>query len=105
MIKTNESLGVSFELPDRLTVDQLDDYQQRIGKYLNDYKSAFLSNARYKAIVYTAAVEAGLLTNWQSETMPETNLSEIGQADARVILFVGDEVEKYITSYTTISPN
>jgi hypothetical protein len=105
VIKTNASLGVSFALPDRLTVDQLDDYQQHIGRYLSDYKDTFLSTARYRAMVYSAAVESGMIADWQCAAMPELRPAEVGQADARVINFVGLAVEDYITAYTTISPN
>lgn len=105
MVKAHEALGVSFELPDRLTVDQLDEYQRRIGGYLAEYKEAFLSTMRYRAMVYSAAVEAGLISNWQSDTMPNAKPADVGSADARVISFVGSEVEAYITSYTAISPN
>lgn len=105
MLKASEQLQVSFELPDRLTVDQLDEYQRRIGGYLSDYKAAFLSTVRYRAMVYSAAVEAGLITNWHSDTMPEVKPADVGAADARVISFVGGEVDSYITAYTAISPN
>jgi hypothetical protein len=105
VIKEREALGVSFELPDRLTVDQLDNYQQCIGQYLNNYKDQFLSNTRYRAMIFAAAVEAGLISQWQSSTMPTLEIDEVGQADAQVILYVGKEIEDYITAYTTISPN
>ena len=105
MIKTNVSLGVSFALPDRLTVDQLDDYQTRIGEYLSAYKNTFLSTARYRAMAYSAAVESNLIADWTCEAMPELRPADVGQADARVIGFVGKEVDDYITAYTTISPN
>ena len=105
MIKTSDKLGVSFELPDRLTVDQLDDYQKRIGVYLSAYKDTFLSTTRYRAMTYSAAVESNLITAWQCEAMPELRPAEVGQADAQVINFVGYEVDQYITSYTAISPS
>lgn len=105
MIKTNASLGVSFALPDRLTVDQLDEYQRHVGKYLSDYKETFLSTTRYRAMTYSAAVESNIIAEWSCEAMPELRPADIGQADARVINFVGAEVDQYITSYTTISPN
>lgn len=105
MIKENKQLGVSFELPDRLTVDQLDEYQRRIGQYLADYKDGFLSTMRYRAMTYSAAIEAGLITNWQSDTMPEAKPADVGAADALVISYVGAEVDALITSYVSISPN
>lgn len=105
MIKTNARLGVSFELPDRLTVDQLDDYQQRIGKYLAAYKDTFLSTTRYRAMTYSAAVECNLIAEWKCETMPELRPAEVGQADAKVINYVGAEIDAWITAYTAISPN
>lgn len=105
MIKASASLGVSFALPDRLTVDQLDEYQRRIGGYLSTYKEPFLSTTRYRAMTYSAAVESNLIADWNCETMPELRPADVGQADARVINFVGSEVDAYITSYTAISPN
>lgn len=105
MLRKSESLGVSFDLPDRLTVDQLDEYQRRIGGYLADYKNGFLSTMRYRAMVYSAAVEAGLITNWQSDSMPDVKPADVGGADALVISFVGAEVEDYIKPYNTIPPN
>lgn len=105
MIKVSDKLGVSFKLPDRLTVDQLDDYQRHIGNYLAEYKDGFLSTMRYRAMVYSAAVEAGLITEWHSDSMPEVKPAEVGGADALVISFVGSEVEAYITTFTAISPN
>lgn len=105
MLKVSDKLGVRFELPDRLTVDQLDEYQRHIGGYLAEYKDTFLSTMRYRAMVYSAAVEAGLIANWQSDTMPEVKPADIGGADALVISFVGVEVESYIASYSTIPPN
>lgn len=105
MKKASEKLGVSFELPDRLTVDQLDDYQRRIGVYLSEYKDGFLSSMRYRAMIYAAAVEAGLIGSWECETMPDVKPADIGGADAQVINFVGSEVDAYITAYTAISPN
>ena len=105
MVKANEKLGVSFTLPDRLTVDQLDDYQQRIAGYLNQYKDGFLSSVRYRAMCYSAAVEAGLISDWQCSTMPDLRPQDVGSADAQVISFVGSEVDQYVTSFTTIPPN
>jgi hypothetical protein len=104
VIKENAALGVSFELPDRLTVDQLDDYQTKIGQYLAEHQGGFLSNVRYRAMAYAAAVEAGIITNWQCATMPDLRPADVGAADARVISFVGLAVDEYITTYTTISP-
>lgn len=101
MIKTNETLGVSFELPDRLTVDQLDEYQKIIGTRLSEYKETFLSTIRYRAIVYGAAVEAGLIGNWQCAAMPDKQQPN----DAMVISWAGQVIEQYVSSYTTISPN
>lgn len=104
MKKANDQLGVSFELPDRLTVDQLDDYQKRIGNYLSEYQGGFLSTMRYRTMMYSAAVEAGLITEWHSDTMPDVKPNNVGEADALVILFVGETVEEYLAPYTTISP-
>lgn len=100
----NAEMGVSFELPERLTVDQLDCYQGKIAEYLSEYKNTFLSNVRYRAMTYSAAVEAGLISAWESSTMPEVKPSEVGAADAQVINFVGSEVDSYIKSYTDIPP-
>ena len=105
MIKTSANLGVSFELPDRLTVDQLDEYQKCIGNYLAAYKDQFLSTTRYRAMVYSAAVESDLIAGWQCDVMPDLRPADVGQADAQVINYVGYEIDQYITSYTTISPS
>jgi hypothetical protein len=101
VIKTNESLGASFELPDRLTVDQLDEYQCIIGAHLKDYEDAFLSAIRFRAIVYGAAVEAGLIGNWRCDAMPDMQQP----TDAMVISWVGQVIQEYVSAYTTISPN
>ena len=103
--KANEQLGVSFNLPDRLTVDQLDEYQRKIAGYLGEYKDTFLSTVRYRAMQYSAAVEAGLISEWQSASMPEAKPANVGAADARVISWAGSEVEQYIKAFTDIPPN
>lgn len=105
VIKANEQLGVSFTLPDRLTVDQLDEYQRKVAGYLGEYKDTFLSTVRYRAMQYSAAVEAGLIDEWQCASMPEARPANIGAADAQVISWVGGEVERYIKGYTDIPPN
>lgn len=104
MRKASDKLGVSFKLPDRLTVDQLDEYQKHIGNYLSTYKDTFLSTVRWRAITYSAAVDSGLITEWQCDAM-ELRPADVGSADAQIISFVGYEVDQYITSYTAISPN
>ncbi len=95
MLKSNTALGVSFELPDTLTVKQLDDYQLGMQKWLTSLNGNPLTFARLNAVAYGVAADAGLISNWQCEKMP-LELEDVDQADARIINFVGGAVRAFV---------
>jgi len=104
MHKASEKLGVSFDLPDSLTVRQLDAYQMALQNAVAKLNGN-LSDARYFAILYGVAVESGLVTNWQSATMPNATPASVDDADARVIYWTGKTIREFIRAITEISPN
>lgn len=104
MRKASEALGVSFDLPDSLTVRQLDAYQMALQSAVAKLNGN-LSDARYFAILYGVAIESGLVTNWQSATMPNPMPASVDDADARIIYWTGKTIREFIRSITEISPN
>lgn len=104
MHKAHEMLGVSFDLPDSLTVRQLDAYQMALQNAIAKLNGT-LTDARYYAILYGVAVESGLVTNWQSATMPNAAPASVDDADARVIYWTGKTIREYVRAITEIPPN
>ncbi len=102
-LKTNENLGVSFSLPDSLTVGQLDKYQQALQAALAQLNGN-LTDARYYAILYGTAVESGLVSDWQCASQPDLSPASVDLADARVIYFVGAAIRDFVRSFTEIPP-
>ena len=104
MHKQHDGLGVSFDLPETLSVRQLDAYQLALQNAVAKLNGN-LSDARYFAILYGVAVESGLVTNWQSETMPNVTPASVDDADARVIYWTGKTIREFIRAITEIPPN
>lgn len=104
MHKASETLDVSFDLPETLSVRQLDAYQLALQSAVAKLNGN-LSDARYFAILYGIAVESGLVTNWQSTTMPNLTPASVDDADARVIYWTGRTIREYVRAITEIPPN
>lgn len=110
MLKEHKGLGVSFDLPDFLTVDQLDAYQAALQAAIAQHSNGKspgvinITDARYFAIVYGTAVESGLISNWRCERQPEVSPAMVGGADARVIIWTGRAVRDYVREITEIPP-
>jgi hypothetical protein len=106
MIKESQTLGVRFELPDRLTVGEMDAYQSAIQTAIeqNGLTASNLTDMRYFALVHVVANQCGLIRKWQSETMPNPTPDDVDEADAAVIYFTGVSVRDYIRSFTDIAP-
>jgi len=104
MHKAHDGLGVSFDLPDSLTVRQLDAYQIALQSAVAKLNGN-LSDARYYAILYGVAVESGLVTNWKSTTMPDATPATVDDADARIIYWTGRTIREFIRAITEIPPN
>lgn len=101
MHKSNEALGVAFDLPEMLTVRALDDYQIGMQRNIAALNGAPLTMTRLNAVAYGTAVNIGLITNWQCEAMP-LEPENVDQADARIINFVGATVREFIAGITEI---
>ena len=108
MHKASDALGVSFDLPDSLIVDEMDAYQaalQAAVTRVNGNKSnGTITDARYYAIVYGVSVECGLITNWVCASMPDLSPSTAGKADGKIIYLVGKTISAYMRAITEIPP-
>lgn len=102
MNKNNAELGYSFNLPDSLTVDQLDAYQLAVNKAITELKGP-LTDMRYFAIIFGVAAQVGWLADWKCEAMPSLT-GVLGAVDAKVIIAVGKVVRDFVKGYTDISP-
>lgn len=100
-LKSNTALGVSFELPDTLTVKQLDDYQIGMQKYLAALNGNPLTFARLNAVAYGVAVQVGMISNWQCERMP-LEPENVDQADARIINFAGGAIREFVEDINAV---
>lgn len=103
MLKLSEKYGYSFNLPDSLTVDQLDGYQAEVSKATTEYKGV-LTDIRWYAIVFAVAVKVGWLSDWVCDKMPDPR-GVLGPIDAKIVIAVGKTVRDFVRSYTDIDPN
>lgn len=103
MRKENQSIGVSFDLPDWPTVGQLEDYQIKLRELITDFKG-LLTDARLNALIHVSAFESGLASNWQCERMPDPLPDDERSADGVALLFSGNAINDQVRKWTEI-PN
>ena len=86
---THKKYG-SFELPDPLTQDQLEQYYEKMKPFRKDVEE--MSAAKFRGMLVKVFTELG----W---------LPEIPRDDARKITWLGNELLEYIASYEIVDPN
>ena len=101
MQKGSAEIGLSFDMPDSLTVKQLDDYQIAMQQAIKSLNGTPLTVARLNAVAYGVATGQGLIANWQCERMP-AKPDNIDQADARIINYAGTLVREYIEEIANV---
>lgn len=101
MHKENQSIGVSFDLPDWPSMGQIEDYQEALSEALTSLKD-MLTNARINAIAHVAAFESGLASNWQCERMPNPLPENIRDADGLAINYSGALIREQVRTWTEI---
>jgi hypothetical protein len=101
MRKENQSIGVSFDLPDWPTVGQLEDYQIKLREMVTGFKSG-LTDVRLYALIHLAAFESGLASNWQCERMPDPLPDDERSADGIAISFSGNAINEQVKRWTEI---
>lgn len=99
--KFNDELLTSFDLPDRLSVKQLDDYQREMWEMQERY-GVKVTTARYHGAIFGAAIEAGIILNWQSELMPSLDFKNADEVDAGVALWAGSTIDEYLEAQNYI---
>jgi hypothetical protein len=99
--KFNDELLTSFNLPDRLNVKQLDDYQREMWEMQERY-GAKVTTARYHGAIFGAAIEAGIVLDWQSELMPSLDFENADEVDAGVALWAGSVIDEYLEAQNYI---
>lgn len=102
MRKENQSIGVSFDLPDWPTTGQLEDYQEALSTAISSLNGNTITNARINAIAHVAAFESGLASNWQCERMADPLPDDIRQADGLAINYSGALIREQVRSWTDI---
>ncbi len=80
----------TYELPEPLTQDQLEQYYEKLKPFRKDIEE--MSSAQFRGLIVKIFTELG----W---------LPEIPRDDARLISWLGNEIVKYIASYEIVDPN
>lgn len=99
--KFSDELLTSFNLPDRLSVKQLDDYQREMWEMQERY-GAKVTTARYHGAIFGAAIEADFVLDWQSELMPSLDFENADDVDAGVALWAGSVIDEYLEAQNYI---
>ena len=86
---THKKYG-SFDLPDPLTQDQLEQYYEKMKPFRKEIEE--MSAAKLRGLLVKIFTELG----W---------LPEIPRDDARKITWLGNELLAYIASYEIVDPN
>lgn len=102
MHKENQSIGVSFDLPDWPTTGQLEDYQQQLSDAITRIDGGTITNARFNAIAHVAAFDSGLASNWQCDRMTDPLPGDIRQADGLAINYSGAVIREQVRLWTEI---
>lgn len=95
---TNDALGVSFTLPDSLTVRQQLRHRERI--LLNAAEDAYTRN-------WLAALP--LISDWQSDDIPDLDEFDLDDAtsvkQANIVQWVANIVAGYVFELEDVDPN
>jgi hypothetical protein len=103
MHQENKTLKASFDLPDFLSMAAYDRWNAASAahpeiKELTDF-------AKIYAVYFGLGLESGLVTNWQSETMPDPETQDLEQIDVQVVLWAGELVAEWVISRQRIPKN
>jgi hypothetical protein len=90
MMKISNKKYGSYELPEPLTQDQLEQYYEKLKPYRKDMEE--MSSAQFRGLIVKIVSELG----W---------IPELPRDDARKITWLGNEIIKYISSYEIVDPN
>ena len=101
MHKANQSIGVSFDLPDWPTVGQLEDYQLKLRELVTGFTGS-LTDVRLYALIHVAAFSSGLAYNWQCERMPDPLPTDERSADGVAIGYSGNAINEQVRAWTEI---
>ena len=80
----------TYELPEPLTQDQLEQYYDRMKPFREDIKD--MSSAKFRGLIVKIFTEL----KW---------IPDVPRDDARKITWLGNELAKYIASYEVVDPN
>ena len=101
----NISLGVSFDFPPLLTVGKYQVYQSDSVAALKSLEGRDdVGSAAAWAIIFGAAVNAGLLLNWRSHYMPTLDYKSVDDVHAFTVMYVAQEIHKWIEEQRRIDP-
>jgi hypothetical protein len=95
----NDALGVSFDLPERITVGDQLRYKGRI------YTAGMVSEDIY--IRYWAGAR-GMIKNWQCEAMPDVMVNIEDEEDptvADIVFWAGNMVAGHVTNLASVKKN
>ncbi|HMN11829.1 MAG TPA: hypothetical protein PKD55_05835 [Bellilinea sp.] len=100
----SKELKASFSLPDFFSLAALNRWSAAVEAHKEELKDT-LSEAHFKAIYLGLAVEAKLVTNWQSETMPDPAPSDPELVDVRVVLWAGEICARFVIEGQRVPKN
>lgn len=101
MICEHEALG-KFELPDRPTYGQLEDYDTTLQAGLK--QKAEQTDMQYAGLVVKSAAAAGLIENWQPALQPGVPLTNLRGQDGAIVLWASEQIRAYIKRLKTLDP-
>lgn len=103
MILVNDVIGVSFEFEEHPTWGQVDDFEEALKRLWAD--NAKLTPAQIAGRNLLAAIEVGLVSNWQSARRPGVPLTKPGELDGEAVLWAGREVSAHMKRIKELSKN
>src|SRR3972149_5544980 len=98
-------LGASFEFPDILTVKDYSRYKSEAIdalEIIEDDKDK--KDVAAWAVIFCAAVNAGLIRNWRSKLMPVLDVQKADEAHAFTVLWVAVSVHEWIERQRYVDP-
>jgi hypothetical protein len=101
VICAQPEFGVSFELPDRPTYGQIEDYDRALQVALE--KQVEQTDIQYAGTVLRAATESGLIQNWQT-VISGVPLSHTRSLDGLAVLWACTQIRWYIQTLKALDP-
>jgi hypothetical protein len=101
VICEHAALG-KFELPDRPTYGQLEDYDTTLQAGIK--QKAEQTDMQYAGLVVKSAAAAGLIENWQPALHPGVPLTNLRGQDGAIVLWASEEIRAYVKQVKALDP-